>query len=99
MLRRIQQDALQHYDVFLAIYAKNLEKTLQVVPKNEVPVIRAQVEAARACADGKLDPQITLPGSHTAQEKARSLDRRGENMSEHWAFFTQMDAVHHLSAE
>lgn len=91
MGRRIKEDALQHYDMFLNIYARNLEKTLQVALKDDVPIIREQIEAVREIEEGKLAPDIVLPGSNEARRKAWEQDRRGENMSERWLFFTILD--------
>lgn len=88
MQESITEEALNHYDDFLKIYARNLEKTLQVLPKKELPDMQRQIEQVKDLAEGGLAPEVNQPGSHTSLVKARrpAQDQRGENMTERYVF-------------
>lgn len=83
-MQRITSASLAEFDTFLDIYARNLEKYMQVVPSYEQAELRQQVEAVKELAEGRLSPPILEPGSHADRERARRDDHTLANITENF---------------
>lgn len=78
--KNITRDALQHFDLFLELYAKNLEKTLEGIPEKERATLEELLESVKQLSDGKLCPHVTRPGTHEARLRAHDELHTGENL-------------------
>ncbi|MBA4275061.1 MAG: hypothetical protein C0436_05340, partial [Alphaproteobacteria bacterium] len=83
---RITKDALGEFPLFMKIYERNLQKTLETAPDSEAVLLQKQIDALHDTAKDYLAPNVTRPGSFQDKERARTSDHRGENMTERWNF-------------
>ena len=77
----ITNSALGKYDVFLQIYARNLEKTLEVVPDKDRKALKRQIDEVRSTS-AELAPVVVESGTVPALKRARNENHSHENT--HW---------------
>ena len=80
--RIVGKEANSRFDLFLDIYARNLEKMLEVARDDDRRALLEQIEAVHELTQGKLKPDVIMPGSHAARTKARNDNHTSENT--HW---------------
>lgn len=77
--KQVSRDALSHFDLFLDIYAKNLEKQLEGSAKIHRKALEEQIEKVRAIAGHMLAPDVVKPGSDESRQRARYANHSYEN--------------------
>ncbi|HEU5047175.1 MAG TPA: hypothetical protein VFT64_04950 [Rickettsiales bacterium] len=69
-LKLTECDARNNFPLFLEIYARNLEKMLEVTRGDDREALLQQIDDVHALTQGQLKPDVVMPGSPTALQNA-----------------------------
>ncbi len=79
--RQISRNALSRFDLFLEIYAKNLEKQLETSTASSRQALEDEIQQVSAMSEKLLDPSVVKPGSAESRDRARRRNHTYENTS------------------
>lgn len=80
-VRNISRDAEGRFDLFMDIYARNLEKQMECSTEDDRQLLQEQLEKVEKAGRQGLSPAFVQPGSHEAKLRAHFDGHSGENMA------------------